>query len=133
MDKKFKGKIISSLRKLSFTFPPRNAVKKRQKRGPSTFECESCGVLIYEGSRNLEDQIEILELDKNIPIIKGKTNLDHIDPVIPLEGFPNKVWDWDVYINRLFCKEDGFSLLCENCHNTKTEIEDDIRKSSKKA
>lgn len=128
MDKKFKGKIINALRRLSFTYPPRNKVRKRQQVGPATFECEHCNIWIYEGSRDIDTQLEKLDSKPPKDLIKGKPNLDHKTSVIPLEGFTRGSWDWDEFINRLFCEEEEFQLLCSDCHDIKTKLEDEIRK-----
>ena len=50
---------------------------------------------------------------------KGKIQADHIDPVVGPEGFIS----WDVYIERIFCGEEGFQALCHECHATKTLME----------
>lgn len=140
MNKKTKGKIINALRKLTFAYEPRNSAKKQQKVGPSTFECEHCQIWIYEGSRDVSKQLEILENEPPVGLIGGRSNLDHKNAVIPLEGFRRGVWSWDEFINRLFCEQSGFQLLCSDCHKIKTDLEDEVRaeyrakkKSNKKA
>jgi hypothetical protein len=51
--------------------------------------------------------------------------LDHIVPVVdPKLGFTN----WDDYINRMFPEKEGFQVLCNDCHDIKTELEDEMRK-----
>jgi hypothetical protein len=128
MDKGFKGRIINAIRKLSFSYAPRNNAKNRMKVGPSTFQCEDCGVWIYEGSRDLSKQLEILDITPPNGILKGKANMDHKEPVVPLEGFSRGSWDWHEFIERMFCDENGFSALCKGCHDIKTELEDEMRK-----
>jgi hypothetical protein len=128
MEKKFRGKIINALRRLSFTYPPRNKVKNGQKVGPATFECEHCNIWIYDGKKDIDKQLEILDCKPPNGLIKDKTNLDHKDSVIPLESFSRGSWDWDEFINRLFCEEEGFQLLCSSCHDIKTKLEDGMRK-----
>ena len=132
MQSKFKGKIISSLRKLSFTYSPRNDAKKVQKKGPNTFECEHCQVWVYEGTRDIAKQLEILDCEPPNGLIKGKVCLDHKSSVIPLEGFTRGSWDWDEFINRLFCEQEGFQTLCSSCHDIKTSLEDEMRKEYRK-
>lgn len=54
--------------------------------------------------------------------------LDHVVPVIDeIDGFV----DFNTYIERLFCAEEGFQTLCLSCHNTKTFYENEIRKQVK--
>lgn len=55
--------------------------------------------------------------------------LDHIIPVVDEEtGFI----DWNTYIDRLFCEEAGFQVLCKPCHEAKTFFEQEIRKQVKR-
>jgi len=130
MDKKTHGKIIAALRKLTFAYPPRNAVKKRQKVAPASYTCESCDLVVYEGKRNLEDT-GILEDFPNA--IKGKVHVDHKIPTIPIEGFKNVEWDWNEYIENMFCGEEGLQLLCKECHDKKTKKENELRRKHKNA
>jgi hypothetical protein len=121
VDKKIKGKIIIALRKLTFAYPPRNSVRKRAKIGPASFQCELCSRKVYEGTRNIETiGIDGLE--------KGKIVIDHLDPVVPIEGFPNKTWDWNIFIERLFCEEEGLQAICKSCHDNKTKQESELRR-----
>lgn len=131
MESKFKGKIISALRRLSWSWEPRNKAKQLQKRDIATFECEHCGVYVYEGSRNIEDT-GIPERHPDKLVIADKTYQDHIESVIPVEGFPNTVWSWDVYIERMFPENiSDFDCLCFNCHEIKSWLEDELRKEYK--
>ena len=55
--------------------------------------------------------------------------LDHIEPVIdPKEGFV----DWNSFISRLFVPAEGFQILCKQCSDNKTLIEDQMREYYKK-
>ena len=54
--------------------------------------------------------------------------MDHINPVIPLEGWD----DFDGYIDRMFCDESGFQCLCKDCHDAKTREEKEIRMKFRK-
>lgn len=57
-----------------------------------------------------------------------EVDLDHNEPVVdPKHGFTT----WDDYINRLFCPAEGFSVLCKQCHENKTLIEDSMREHYK--
>jgi hypothetical protein len=101
--------------------------KNRQKVAPSTFQCQGCNVLIYEGkSEKLREQTEE-RLD--CEVIKGKTHIDHISPVVPITGFGvDKEWDWNLFIYNLFCPASGMQVLCESCHKDKTKYENEMRK-----
>jgi 5-methylcytosine-specific restriction endonuclease McrA len=62
------------------------------------------------------------------------TVADHVDPVIPLEGFKSGLeLDLNEYVVRLFCGVDGYQILCKDCHDIKTRDENIIRKEVKKS
>lgn len=57
-----------------------------------------------------------------------EVDLDHIEPVVdPKKGFTT----WDDYIERLFCPAEGFAVICKQCHENKTLIEDAMREHYK--
>lgn len=128
MDKKWKGKIINALRRLSYGYPPRSKAKNKQKVAPATFECEHCKIWVYEGSKELDK----LDLDPPNGLTKGKVNHDHIEPIVPLEGYTGGDWNWHEYIERMFCDDVGFQILCSECHDIKTKKEDEIRLKNRK-
>lgn len=49
-----------------------------------------------------------------------KVSVDHINPVVSVsEGFV----DFNTFINRLFCDAANLQVVCDECHNTKTQLE----------
>ena len=117
--------MIPRLRRISYTYPPRNEAKKKQKVSPATFECEHCGVWIYEGF-SVDNMAAIALEHPDKEVIMGKSKMDHIEPVIDVfDGFI----DMGEYVKRMFCSEEGFQLICESCHFFKTEWENHIRKN----
>jgi 5-methylcytosine-specific restriction endonuclease McrA len=54
-------------------------------------------------------------------VYPGKeVQVDHIEPVVDkVVGFK----DWDTYIDRMFCGEEGLQILCKKCHAKKTAEE----------
>lgn len=48
-----------------------------------------------------------------------KVSVDHKDPVVALDGFV----DWNQFIDRLFCSEANLQVVCEKCHQDKTNAE----------
>ena len=58
---------------------------------------------------------------------KGDMHADHIDPVIPLNGFDS----WDAVIERMFCEKEGFRILCKECHSKVTKEENAARRANK--
>lgn len=62
---------------------------------------------------------------------------DHIDPVVPIEGFKDKAnlhlgYNWAEIIQRLYCEVDNYQALCKECHDMKSASEKDQRKFAKK-
>ena len=49
-----------------------------------------------------------------------EVNVDHIVPVVcPKKGFTT----WDDFIARLFCSKENLQVLCNTCHDKKTQKE----------
>lgn len=129
MDKKTKNKIIAAMRKLTFSYKPRSEAKNKQKVGPATFQCESCGIYIYEGTKSLEKLDPELVNNPN-GLVCQKSHMDHKVPVLdPIIGWVS----WDSYLERLFCEASNFQCLCKSCHDSKTYLEDQLRNKKKKS
>lgn len=124
-DKKLKTWLVPRLRRVSYSYPPRNKAKAKQRVAPATFECQHCGIWIYEGS-SVENMGEIASQNPDREVIQGGTKLDHLEPVVdPFDGYQ----DIGTYVKRMFCGEEGFQVICEICHLFKTAWEDYIRKN----
>lgn len=94
--------LMSSLRRASYRWPPRNEALKEARIERGLYKCKICLSLIK----------------------KEEVNLDHIQPIVSIkDGFTN----WDDVVNRLFCSKEGYQVLCELCHDSKTAIEDELR------
>ncbi len=113
-DAKWKGWIVSLLRRGTMRYPPRNeclkAAKTEKKINVKTgrmaqhYQCAGCG--------------------GEFPA-KGIC-VDHINPIIqPGIGFTT----WDEYIERMFCPITNLQPLCKLCHDEKTRKEKDDKKS----
>lgn len=48
-----------------------------------------------------------------------KINVDHIKPA----GSLNCATDLGPFVERLFCEQENLQVLCESCHNVKTQLE----------
>ena len=105
-DKLKKNFVISQLRRASFRWEGRWKSEKRSKlKARGEYFCEECGLVCK----------------------KKDTQMDHTIPVVdPIMGFTN----FDDYIDRLFCSEEGFKRLCKPCHEEKTEKENIVRRES---
>lgn len=101
-----KAFVISSLRRASYRYPPREEARRAVKVDRNQYRCEMCG-----------------------GVFKRKdTKIDHKIPVVPLSGWVS----FDSFIERLFCEVSGFQVLCKADHDKKTKEENAIRKSYRK-
>lgn len=98
--------VTHTLRRGSFRWPARGEALKLARIERGLYKCNLCS-----GSFKNKD-----------------IKLDHIIPIVPVKGFDN----WDGFINRLFCNSEGFQVLCKQCHESKTMIENNMRKHYKK-
>lgn len=99
--------LTQKLRRLSYQWPPRQQAIRNARIDRGVYVCNTCRGEF--GPKEIQ--------------------LDHILPVVDEEtGFVN----WDTYIERLFCEETGFQVLCKTCHEAKTFLEQEIRKQVKK-
>jgi len=98
---RFESFIRNGLRTLSVKWPPRQAAKvaARVERG----------VYMCKGFNKRAHKVRARDIQ-----------LDHIVPVIEI-GVGHTTWD--KYINRLFCEEERFQVLCKECHKRKTKNE----------
>lgn len=65
-----------------------------------------------------------------------KIAIDHVDPVVPPDGFPDDMDMWDrinTFLRRLWCEKDNLQRICDDCHDKKTKNERDYRSSIKDA
>lgn len=78
--------------------PKYNQDGGRSKKDAVQYRCNVCGT--YVGST--------------------KVSVDHINPVVSVvEGFV----DFNTFIERLFCAASNLQVVCDDCHNTKTQAE----------
>jgi 5-methylcytosine-specific restriction endonuclease McrA len=121
VDAKLKSFIISVLRKSTFSWRERGVAYKAAKvqvgeysTGKPKFKikCGTCGGLF----------------------LAKDTQMDHIDPVVPLDGYQSGMdFDLNEYAVRLFCPASGWAAICKPCHDIKTDRENKERKANKKA
>ena len=116
-DARFGAFIRGGLRSISMRWPPKNRVKVRARIARGVYLCAGYGKEAHEVPASLPPK----------PGNKRRINnsvVDHIQPVVdPRVGFV----DWNTLIKRLFCEEDGFQLLCHECHSAKTADERKLR------
>ncbi len=116
-DARFRSFIRGGLRSISMRWPPKNEVKKNARIERGLYLCAGYKTRPHEVPTSLPP----------LPGNKRRINnsvVDHIQPVVdPSVGFV----DWNTLIERLFCEEDGFQLLCNECHKHKTADERKVR------
>jgi len=132
-NKKLKNWVISVLRRASYRWKPRTAVKKAAKVATASYTCKECNLVCYTGKREIEGKL-LEELEAlNKPYKKQKVHVDHIAPIVPITGFVNgSEFDFNEYIENMYCEEDALQILCTDCHKAKTEVEDVLRREIKK-
>lgn len=85
---------------------------------------------------NIERGIHICKIC-NTKIKRRKFHLDHKEPVIPIQGavkhpIRKDEDDLNVFVERLLCDLENWQVLCIKCHESKTEIETEMRSFYKK-
>jgi 5-methylcytosine-specific restriction endonuclease McrA len=64
---------------------------------------------------------------------KKEICLDHKEPVVPVDGFKlRENFDLHEFAERLLVEEDGWQVLCDTCHDSKTKDENSQRKTNRK-
>ena len=60
--------------------------------------------------------------------VAADVQVDHVLPVVdPKVGFVG----WDSFIDRIFCEIENLQILCQSCHNVKTQTEKEERTIAK--
>lgn len=104
LNKELKRFLIPKLRSASYRWKFRSDAIKAARKSRGIYECAMCGCEM-----------------KN-----GEFKADHIDPVVPIEGWDGL--DWTLYIKRMFVPASGFQIICTSCHDIKTDTEITLRK-----
>lgn len=106
---RFKAFIISALRQASNRWPPKYMCRKAAWISRGLYWCA--------GYKQDPHKIAAKEV-----------KVDHIIPVVdPATGFTT----FDDFIKRLFTEQENFQVLCEACHQRKTNDEKGQRKNVK--
>jgi len=112
MTPKQKAFCIAALRRASYRWPGRYTAMKVAHVDRNAYKCAKCEGIFP----------------------KKEIRLDHIDPVVPVEGFElRKDFDLHEFAERLLVEESGFQVLCDSCHSEKTKGENAERKKNKKS
>lgn len=114
----FRSLIISSLRRASMYWKPKTECIKNARVRVWIYKCSWCGNVV----------------PASLPPPKGKKKrvknilADHKREIVPITWF----WWYDEWIERCFVEVDGYQALCKSCHDEKTKIENENRKSFEK-
>lgn len=100
--KKVKQFVIVALRRASLRWPGRYLTQKKARVERGKYLCNMC--------KQIHRRKDIV-VDHVLPVV---------DPKVGWEGF-------DSFIMRLFCKEEGFQVLCRPCHQVKNKLEGKVR------
>jgi len=102
--KNLKTFIIQILRRASLKWPARQEILAASRVERGVYKCAMCNSLFK----------------------KEQVHVDHIHPVIPING---TFTTFDDYIERLFCESSELQVICGTCHNLKSKIEIEMRKT----
>ncbi len=115
--------VIWALRKASYRWPPRQQALRdaaATREDYNKYGAERVSKLV----RNFYWCAKCEEVFSR----KG-VSIDHVVPVVDTrmgwQGF-------DEFIRRMFCDVSGFQILCSNCHDTKTQRENKVRREYRK-
>ncbi len=67
-------------------------------------------------------------------VSSSKITVDHIDPVVPPDGFLDSQDIWErimIFLKRLWCDISNLQRICDDCHNKKTQSERIFRLNKK--
>lgn len=100
----------NALRRASYKWMPRRNILNKARRDKGEFAIK------IEGDRcKIKYRCAMCKL----LFRKKEIQLDHIEPVIPIEGRD----DLEGFASRLLCYEEGWQVLCKNCHKDKSNEE----------
>jgi hypothetical protein len=119
---RFRSFVMSALRRAQWPVKYEAINRAYVKTGPNPATGRMCKLHRCEQCNNLFPQ--------------GQMAADHIEPVVPIEGFKKKGflgYDWDSLIQRLYCEIGGFQALCNPCHKLKSQDERAQRAAAKKS
>lgn len=96
----------------------RSGLRQKSRWWKPITECKLKAKRAYKGPNKRQKFEYQCNLCKNwFP--EKQINVDHIIPA----GSLNCAEDLPGFVERLFCEQDNLQVLCENCHNIKTQNE----------
>ena len=113
---KMHNMFLGALRKM-YQYSPDLAEAKRNARiSPTIYICAGCWQACCDRySGYTESEAELFHKE-DMPLINSEIQVDHVEPVMPLDGFK----DWNTHMERLDCGAKGLQILCKSCHYLKS-------------
>ena len=100
----------------------RSALRQKSRWWKPITQCKLSSRRPYKGPlKRQKFEYQCNKCKKWFP--EKKINVDHIQPA----GSLNCSADLPGFVERLFCEVDNLQVLCETCHNVKTQNEKDGR------
>lgn len=107
MNPRKKAFALQILRRGSYKWAPRNEALRRARVSRGIYKCAICETLVPNKQKDL----------------------DHVVPVVPVEGWDN----FDGVIDRLYAELEGWQVICKPCHALKTGLENSVRVVERRA
>lgn len=122
-----KSWVTSQLRRMSIRWPPRGRVLKASRR-------ELPRKIKKDGTPYKKPNYEYQCNKCKGWFRSSDTVMDHIEPVVNPADTTIKTEEEFIgkFVVSLLCYEDGWQILCNPCHDVKTENENNLRKLVKK-
>lgn len=117
--------LMNSLRSIARRYPP---IYTKRAEGKITYYVPT---KMGKQSKRVKHICTLCNRDMK----NDEVRIDHIQPVIPLEGKPLRSdgrIDWNIVIERLLCPIENLQKICIECHHIKTQEENKQRKALQK-
>lgn len=114
----------STLTESAFWSFIRSSLRQRSRWWKPITECKNKAKRLYKGT-NKRQKFEYQCNQCKDWFIGTAVNVDHIVPA----GTLTCADDLPAFVERLFCEIDNLQVLCEKCHNVKTQLEKDGKTS----
>ena len=73
-----------------------------------------------DGSRAKKDAVQY---QCNVCSVWTKSKAIAVDHIVPVVSVQDGFIDWNTFVERLFCDASNLQVICDSCHNSKTNQE----------
>jgi 5-methylcytosine-specific restriction endonuclease McrA len=111
--KKFKynqSSVIKGALRRAFSRSPLVIEKQQESRREVPRYCK-------DGSRHKKNAVQRQCEVCSAWVSSSKITIDHIIPVVSVDG---ELYDWNTYVDRLWCDKSNLQRICDTCHDAKT-------------